>query len=212
VRCGRKPKPPTKPPGSMIPIPFAQAPAAASVRRIGNDASGVIEMPVRGFLTTAEDELISELRRDEPSALVKDAEIADVIATEEGITQLEAYNLLTKAMADDELEPDGKAVMLRHAAKVEECRKVRAAAGKVIMAATVTALMRYRLQLPSWGLADTMSDEFPRSMFSGVWELAMDEIAAENQPATPMDSKTLGKPLPEDGSVKKPTGAKRSGS
>lgn len=185
-------------------LPFITPPAPRSLRKIGNQQVGVLEVEVRGGLTVGESATISELLAAEQSAFVRGAQIADAIAKEESISLTEAFQLIENAIAGRSLEPEADAIRLRHAEQIAEVARVYSKAGLMNMEATVTALVRSRCNLPQWTLEDTRAMDKP--LFDGIWQLAQDEQAAENLPSSPPTEDELGKQQPV-----KVTGNKRTG-
>ncbi len=190
-------------------LPFLQAPAKASKRVVGNEASGTLEVPVLGGLTVAESATIQDLLAKDQSSFVKGAQAADAIAKAEGITLTEAFELIEASVAGRELEPAAEAMKLKHAAKIEEVGQVFRSAGQRTQQATVTALIRHRLNLPDWGLADTQG--LHRTLFNELYRLAEEETITEDLPSKPRTEEELGKPQAGGGSPKRGTGKRSSG-
>jgi hypothetical protein len=190
-------------------LPFLQAPAVPERRIVGNEASGTIEVPMLGGLTVAESATIQELLAQDQSSFVKGAQAADAIAKAEGITLTEAFELVEAAVGGRELEPEAEAMKLRHAARIKEVGKVFRSAGRRTQQATVTALIRHRLSLPEWGMADTQG--LHRKLFSDLYRLAEEEQAVEDLPVRQRTEEELGKPPAGGGSPKRGTGRKSSG-
>lgn len=190
-------------------LPFIQPPKAHELRKVGNDATGILEIPVLGGLTVGESASITELLAMEQSSFVEGARVADAIAKEESISITEAFNLIEAAISGKQLEPDAQLIRLRHAARIEQVAGIYAKAGQRSLEATVTAIIRHRLKLPDWSSSDTK--ELPRALFNELWALAQAEQEAENQPVKPHSEEELKKPLPADGNPVKPTGRKLRG-
>lgn len=186
-------------------LPFITPPAPTQKRRIGNAQVGILEVEVRGGLTVGESATISELLASEQSSFVRGAQIADAIATEEGISLQEAFSIIEKAISGEVLEEKADAIRIKHAARVDEVARVYALAGQRNVEATVTAIIRSRLDRPQWSLQDTHGLDKP--LFDGLWQLAQDEQAAEDTPAEPPSAEDLGKRRRGRGSDQKPTGA-----
>jgi hypothetical protein len=166
-------------------------------------------MPVIGGLTVGESAVIAELLAGEQSSFVKGAQIADAIAKEEHITLLEAFQLIENAIGGKELEPAAETMRLKHAARIEEVARIYTASGQRNMEASVTALVRCRLQLPDWSLEDTRG--LHRRLFNDIYDVLLDEQAAENDTAAPPTEEELGKPPAEPGAATRSTGKKSSG-
>ena len=192
----------------MPTLPFVQAPEAPKTRRLGTPASGILEMPVLGGLTVGESAVISELLANEQSSFVKGAQIADAIAKAEQISISEAFNIIEGAISGRQLEERAEEIRTKHAALIQEVAQVYASAGQRNMDATVTALIRCRCNLPDWSIQDTRKEK--RVLFNAIWQLAQEEIEAENMPAEPPTDEELGKPPAADGAVAKRTGRRSS--
>lgn len=192
-------------------LPFIQPPKAPGKRRIGTEASGILEMPIYGGLTVGESSAISELLAKEQSTFVQGARIAEAIAKAEDISLTEAFNIIEASVRGSELEPAAEVIRIRHATEIEQVARCYATAGQRNMNATVTALIASRLERPEWTLADT--NALHRSLFMGIWQLAEDEQTAENQePPSPPDEELLGKPPVVNTRFRKPTGVPSDGS
>lgn len=189
-------------------LPFVVAPAPTTKRRIGTAQSGVIEVEVLGGLTIAESDTISDLLNEDQSSFVQAAKLADAIATAESISQLEAFTLIENAISGIELEPDAHAIRIRHAERINEIAKLYSKTSQRNIDASVTALIRHRLDRPQWGLDNTRS--LHSVLRRGIWQLVLDEQAAENMPSEPPSEEELGKPPADDGNATKRTGRKSS--
>ena len=191
-------------------LPFVQPPAPTTTRRLGNAHSGIVEVPVRGGLTVGESATISQLLASEQSSFVKGAQIADAIAKEEGISLTEAFQIIEGAISGKVLEPDADEIRLRHAARIEDVARCYAAAGQRNLEATVCALVRSRCTgCEGFSLDDVR--QMDAALFQGFWQLAQDEQAAEDLPATPPTEEELGKLLPAAANEKRRTGRRSSG-
>ncbi len=194
----------------MTTLPFVQSPPSHSTRRLGTPASGILEMPVIGGLTVYESAIISEMLASERSAFVTGAAAADVIAKVEEVSLTEAFQIIEKAVMGRPLEGDADQIRIRHAERISEVARVYSKAGQANMEATVTALIRCRLKVPEWTVEDTRG--LHKALFDAIWELAQEEQAAEQMPASPPTEEDLGKQPLATGNSRKPTGRKSSGS
>lgn len=190
-------------------LPFVQAPAPVTTRRVGNDATGILEFPVRGGLTVEESDTIAELLSAEQSSLVTGAKLADAIATEENISITEAFQIIENTIAGRNLEPAADTIRLKHADRIAEVHRVFDRSGRLNSTATVTALIRHRLNLPDWNVSDTA--KLPRLLRDEIWSLAMDEQEAEAMPSAPHTEDDLKKQPAEPPRPQKRTGTKSSG-
>lgn len=214
-------------------LPFITPPAAVRTRRIGNARCGVLEVVERGGLTVEEDDAIAVLLAEGESAFVEAAKAADAIATAEnnragitprpapqpeeggegepaGLSIVEAFEIIKRAISGDPLELAAEAIRLRHAEVIQQVAAVFARSGQRNMEAGVTALVRSRLDRPAWSLEDTR--RLDRVLFRGLHQLFLDEQAAENQPDQPATEEEVGKPPVANGSSRRRTGRRSSGS
>ena len=185
-------------------LPFVQPPAPTRIRRIGNDSTGILEFTVRGGLTVAESATVAELLAGEQSSFVRGAQIADAIAKEEAISLSEAFSICEKAISGTALEPEAETLRIKHADRIQQLAETYAKAGQRNMEASVTALIRHRLDLPSWSIQDTRGMD--RVLFQGIWQLVLDEQAAEDLPTAAISDDDLGKPQRANGVPRKRTG------
>jgi len=190
----------------MPSLPFIQAPKQHAPRKVGNTNSGILEIPVYGGLTVGEAATINELLAAEQSAFVRGAQIADAIAKEEGITLLEAFNLIENAISGVALEEAAEHLRLKHADRISDVARVYAASGQRHQDASVTAILRSRLSLSDWSLADTHT--LDGALFADIWQLVQDEQDAEGRTSEPPSEADLKKQPPEAGSPSKRTGRK----
>lgn len=191
----------------MLDLPYAVAPRQHPPRRVGTLDSGVLEIPVLGGLTVDESTTISELLADDVSAFVEGAQLADAIAQAEAISQAEAFAIIEQVMAGQRLEGQAEAIRLRYAERLEALASIYASAGQRNIEASVTAIIRHRLDRPGW----TMPEGFPRVLLQGIWQLVVDEQAAENLPANKPTDDDLGKQPPVSGKRRARTGKASSG-
>lgn len=159
-----------------------------------------------GYITVEEDDLIADLLAAEDSPLVRAAQLADAVALAEGITILEAYQIIGDAIDGKALEPAAEAIRLRHAAEIATATRALGAAGTARIRASVTAILRERCSLPG------IPARFPRRHRDAIWQLIQEEQAAENLPVQPVTEELLGKPLPADGPQTPADGVTDSGS
>lgn len=176
---------------------------------MGTAASGTLEIPVLGGLTVDEADTIAELLAQDQSAFVRGAKLADAIATEEGIDISEAFSIIEQAITGGTLEPDAQAIRLRHAERIEQMVRVYETAGQRNMEASITAVIRHRLEQPGWTMEQT--HKLPRVLQRHIWQLIQEEQAAENLPASRPDGDELKKQPPGSGRGRKPTGRRSSG-
>lgn len=192
----------------MRALPFLKAPVVLPKRRVGTPASGILEMPVYGGLTVGESATMAQLLAGHQSSFTKGAQIAEAISKQEGISLTEAFAIIESSIGGQELEEAAAAIRDRHSEAVLEVGRVYAEAGQRNMEATVTALLQSRCNMPEWTLEDTRV--MPRALFNDIWDLAQDEIEAEDNPSAPPTEEELGKP-PVDTERQKRTGRPSSG-
>lgn len=190
-------------------LPFIQAPATPRTRIVGNAEAGTLEFPILGGLTVGESAVMAEILANEQSSFVKGAQIADLIAKEENISLLEAFQLIENSIGGKDLEPAADAMRLKHATRIEEVARIYTASGQRNMEAGVTALIRCRLDQPDWSVEDTR--KLKRRLFNDIYDILLEEQAAENTETSPPTEAELGKPQAEAGNERRPTGKKSSG-
>lgn len=179
------------------------------MRRVGNEASGILEMPVRGGLTVDESNTIAEILADQPSELVAGAKLADAIAAEEEISITEAYQIIENTIAGRPLEPAADAIRLKHAARIREVHNIYERSSRTVTIATVTSFIRHRLDRPEWSVSDTGT--LHRALLRDIYDLAMDENQAEAAPPAPPTEDDLKKQPPASPPKTKRSGTKSSG-
>ena len=177
----------------MTSLPFIQPPAEPKMHRCGNEQTGILEFPILGGLTVGEAQIISQMSGGQESGMTEGAKIAQQIAKTEGISLSEAFGVVEKAITGT--LDDKKQVELaeRHQASIDQLRVFFLQQGSKTAAATVTALIRCRLNLPDW---DDMA-HLPQALFDDIWAFAQSEQdQEESEPASPPTEEELGK-LPE---------------
>lgn len=190
-------------------LPFVLAPAPVEKRRVGTSATGVLEIPVLGGLTVCESNTIAELLDSHESTLASAAKLADAIAVAEEITISEAFKIVEDTVSGRPMEPAADTIRLKYASSIEDIYKVYRNSSRQTAEATVTAIIRHRLDRPNWNVDDTRT--LLKPLFDGIYALALDEQEAEDMPSSPVSEEDLKKPLPESPRPSKRTGAKSSG-
>ena len=190
----------------MRALPFLTAPAAPSTRIVGNAHSGTLRIPVLGGITVQESAYIDELLASKPNAFVEAAKVADGIAKQEGLTLVEAFTVIERAVGGVTQEADAEELRIKHAAAIDRVVKVFAASNRHTTEAAVTALLRFRLDLPEWDPSDTRG--LRRRLRDDIYALYRDELEAEDSAPAPVGEEELGKPQRGSGSPRKRTGSK----
>lgn len=189
-----------------MPLPYATQPKEFITRRVGNEATGTLDIPTLGGLTVEEDDTITSLMPAPGTLLTQVAPYADAVAKAEGITSLEAMKVLEGRWQGDERMAE---IALRHAEAIEAVSVIYRDYGQTRITASVTAIIRHRLKEPSWGIEDTKG--LPRALRDAIWGIVQDEEAAENMPSAPVTEADMGKQQPEPTARRPSTGAKSSG-
>jgi hypothetical protein len=189
-------------------LPFVVAPRKPELRRVGDEVSGVLEVPVLGGITVGEAAVVADLLASEQSSYVAGARIADAIAKEENITINEAFHIVESAAFGRPLEEAADAIRLKHLERINEVARIFAQTSRLNMEASVTALLRCRLNLPDWKVSDTRT--LFGKLFEDLWQLVQDEQDAEDLSTTPPTEESLKKPQPVTTSAPKRTGRKSS--
>lgn len=194
----------------MTGLPYVKPPQAFPPRRIGNDASGILDVPVLGGLTVQEVDTIADLLADDISPQVAEAEAAVAMAAVEGCTIMEAYQVVRDSIPGEPLDdPRAEEMRLRHAGRIDAVVGAWNVAGRRNAHAAVTAIIRHRLGMPEWTPAETA--QLPRLLQEGLRQLIRDEQDAEALPAEPLTEDDLKKPPTAGGDPNKPTGPESSG-
>jgi len=175
----------------MTSLPFIQPPATPQMRRCGNEQTGILEFPILGGLTVGESQIISQMSGSQESSLAESARLAQQIAKVEKISLAEAFGVIEKSLSGTLDDPKQMELVERHQGVIDQLRVFFAQQGSKTQTATVTALIRCRLNLPDW---DDLA-HLPQALFDDIWEFAQSEQAQEEQePATPPTEEELGKP------------------
>jgi len=190
-------------------LPFLQAPAPVKKRRIGNAQCGILEVEERGGLTVNESNTIAEILAEQDSTLVAAAKLADAMAAEQSISITEAFKIIEDSLSDAPLEPAANTIRLKYASQIQRVHTYLRQSQQRTAEATVTALIRHRLDRPTWTLAETCA--LDKALFDGLWLLALDEQEAEAMPANPPSEDELKKPPAAPTAKPKRTGPKSSG-
>ena len=195
----------------MINLPYAVQPQPQQPpRRIGTPASGMLDVPILGGITVEEDKTAEDLLINQRSTFVLEATVADVIATAENITILEAYSIVTEAARGRELtDPRAKEIALRYAEQINTVTRAYSEIGGETMEAWAVTMIRHRLGQPHCTLADVRA--MPRVLLQGLWGIVVDEQDAEKQPSEPVAEADLKKPQPADGDDLLPIGMESFG-
>ena len=175
----------------MTSLPFIQPPAAPKMQRCGNEQTGVLEFPILGGLTVGESQIINQMSGSQESSLAESARLAQQIAKVESISLAEAFGVIEKSLSGTLDDPKQMELVERHQDVIDRLRVFFAQQGIKTQTATVTALIRCRLNLPDW---DDMA-HLPQALFDDIWNFAQSEQAQEDQePASPPTEEELGKP------------------
>jgi hypothetical protein len=193
----------------MQSLPFLVQPRQHPPRRVGTLDSGILEIPVLGGLTVEESNTITQLLADDVSAFVLGAQLADAIAQAEDVSQPEAFAIIERVMSGIKLDGKAEEIRVRYAERLEGLSAIYAGAGQRNIEASITAIIRHRLDRPEWGLAQTKA--LPRVLLQDIWQLIVDEQAAENLPANRPTDEELKKQRPVSGSRRTQTGKASSG-
>jgi hypothetical protein len=175
--------------------------------RIGNEDSGIIEMPICGGLLRKEREHIEALTRTDDSLFVLSARSAAKISEAEGISLSEAVEAL---QGGGQASGPLMEIRLKHADELQVVIDASLKENHRFKFATITAMMRVRGGLPDWEVEDWEGQ--PDVIIDGVYTLAQLEMAAEpSAQPTPVTEELLGKPPLEKSKAPRSTGKDASG-
>lgn len=212
----------------MQDLDYVVPPVAVRLRRIGNSRCGILELEERGGLTVEEDDLIAQLLADDDTAFVEAAKAADLIATAEAnrtpgpeetppvdgstagqLSIVEAFSVIKSAISGIPMEPAAQAISLRYAETIQQVARVFARSGQRNQEASVTAIIRTRLNRPQWTMEQTR--RLDRTLFRGLNQLVLDEQTAENATPEPVSEAELGKQPAANGKRPGSSGRRSSG-
>lgn len=179
-------------------------------RRIGTPATGILDIPILGFLTVQEEDTITELTSEDDSVFVTAAKIAEQIALAEStedhpVSIAETFAIVEASVSRQPLEPDAEAIRLRHAAQIERVAQLVASVGARRSTATATAIIRHRLNQPSWTVQQTR--ELPALLRQELSAIADAEQNPHREAVQPPSEEDLKKLPPVSGKRSKQTGA-----
>jgi hypothetical protein len=195
-----------------MPIQYVTPPAPREKKIVGTKNSGTVEIETIGGMTTEERETMQKILRDQPSAYVKAATLAYEIAQTEVIkregkpdrklTNVEAYKVVTNAVFGEPQKNDtAENVAIKYATRIREVADAYASSSSMQKLATVTAIVKHRLSEDE--TIDTVR-KLHASLIDAIYELSIDESAAEKEDAddedgaTPPTEEELGKSQPEE--------------
>lgn len=191
---------------STTKLPFVELPAAPATKRVGDVSTGILEIPVYGDFLVGETSYIEERMSQFESLTVRAAQVAEVIANRESITIGEAYAVVERSLLG-QLESDQDRLLgARYAADIAGLETLFAVTGRHRVDATVTAILRYRLN-PEWTEEDT--GRLTRRQREVIYQFAEEErIGIE---AAPMTDEELTEAAKGESKAKKPTGGASTG-
>lgn len=180
-------------------LPFVVAPPKRKTQRIGSKETGILELPVLGSLQVGEVITVSDLTGETDAAVVVAAKLAQRISAEQDITILEAFALVEGAAVGREMSEQQEAIKLRYLPEIAELTKTYIQRGRERMLASVTALIRHRLERPEWGMEQTMT--LPQPLMDALFGFFEQErTAAEPDSAAPPSEEEIKKQPPGTGS------------
>lgn len=179
-------------------LPFVIAPPKRSNQRVGSKETGVLELPVLGSLQVAEVITVSDLTGESDAAVVVAAKLAQRISAEQEISILEAFALVEAAAVGRDMTPEQEAIKLRYLPEIAELTRTYIQRGRERMLASVTALVRHRLDRPDWEIADTM--RLPQPLMDALFAFFEQErTSAEPDSVAPPSEEEIKKRRPGTG-------------
>lgn len=146
---------------STLDLPFVVAPAKRKSERIGTPATGILELEVHGSILVGEAIDIAELMADKEQAIVTASKLAERISVEQSISLLEAYSVVEGAAVGRQLSEPQLEIKAKYLEEITAMARAYIAQGQRRMQASVTALIRHRLDRPAWSLEDTAKLDQP---------------------------------------------------
>lgn len=187
----------------FVPLPFLVAPAPPRKRSCGNADSGILQLPELGGLTVLEASVVDELLAGRPNAFVEAAKVADAISANESITRIEGFAIIEQAVGGSDMEQEAQNLRLKYASQINTVIAVFSSSSDYTKEAAVTALIRCRLSLPDWSLTDTRG--LHRRLLNEIYDLYLEEIAAEETPSAQLSEEDIKKPPLASGKQRKRT-------
>ena len=167
-----------------------------TTRRVGTKATGILQVPIYGGITTDEDTEYALLLADLPSALEAAARLAEAMHVQhDGMTRVEAYAVIQGHLAGSEPEPAALELILQHAGQLEDIKRQWVREFQSRRIAAVTALLRVRLGATDETIASVRKR--PRKLIEALYAIWQDEQAAEAADAAPMTEDDIKKQPPE---------------
>ncbi|MBD2005615.1 MULTISPECIES: hypothetical protein [Cyanophyceae] len=205
----------------MKKLPFKITPKQ-NTKLVGDEASGVLEIPVLGGLKVGEQIAVDEAIRSLPNTFAEASRLAvkvdaeqelgdllfafDIVATpsweeyqKEEIEILQSEGKLSPKEAQkrqSELEAKAKIFRqcrIRYAPDILALNANSEQAGRAKQLAAVSAILAHRVD-DSWTTED--SKDLSDALFQKIWEFAQDEMTGEAEPEKPT-AETVGKQLEE---------------
>lgn len=183
---------------NTLDLPFVVAPPKRKCERVGSKATGILELPVLGSLQVAEVIDVSDLLSGDERGPVVAAKLAQRISAEQEISLLEAYTLVEQAAVGAELSAEQEALRLEYLSEIAELTQTYIHTGRQRMLASVTALIRHRLERPEWSLEQTkqLGQPLMEALFSFF---ERERTAADTQSAAPPSEEEIKKSPPGTG-------------
>lgn len=175
-------------------LPWLTPPPTRRTVTVGDATTGTLQLEVHGNLLWGETVAIADLMEQEDNTTTAAAQVAETIAAAEGVSLLEAYDLVQGAVMGSLSDAD-RGRMLRWQADVDRLRAMFTRIGQTRMAATVTAIVQHRLD-PGWTMEQTRT--LDAALFEALWQFA----ESERQRTTPT-------PPTEDELKKRPPGRQK---
>lgn len=180
-------------------LPFVVAPSKPKTKRIGTKATGILELPVLRSLQVAEVVAVSDLTTEQDPAIVVAAKLAQRISAEQQISITEAYTLVEAAALGNELSAEQEALRIQYLPEISELTRCWVQRGRDRMLASVTALIRCRLDRPQWTMEDT--GHLPQALMEGLFAFFEEERQAAEEPTgAPPSEEEIKKQPPGTGS------------
>ncbi len=178
-------------------LPFVTAPTKHKQRRVGTKATGILSIPIYGCLQVGEVAAASDLA-DGDQAIVVGAKLAQRISVEQKISILEAFQVVEDAAIGRELSKEKASIRLKYLPEIAELTRIYINAGRERQIASVTALVRHRLDRPAWAMTDTA--KLPQPLMEALYMLFEEERASgSDDSGAPPSEEELKKSQPGTG-------------
>lgn len=202
----------------MAGIRYVTPPQEHEPRLIEGKNGESFYIKVRGGLSTKESQIASTLLEEDEDAFDMAAELSRTISMAEGLTHVEAYQIIERAVARKKVEMEGDekergekeyGIRLRYSREIKAVRLAWKNAGQRGTEATVTAMIQCRVEVDGrWTIEDTRN--LGADVYQQIVELMNEEQSTAKKVAEPPSEDELKKQQQEADQNPESTGPQSS--